>query len=203
MPNPPTVVVVAAGQGSRFRGVGHKLTQRLHGDSILAITLGHAMATQLPVVIVTTAALAKTVQHESAKSKFVILPDALEFGMGTSIAAGVRASADASGWLILPADMPMIQTSTLLAVAAQLSRHPIVFAQFHGQRGHPVGFSAALQAELLGLTGDEGARSILLRHPAHGVEIDDPGVLIDIDTEADLARVSGLMLDRPAYSRTG
>jgi molybdenum cofactor cytidylyltransferase len=183
--------------------VGHKLTQRLHGDSILAITLGHAMATQLPVVIVTTAALAKTVQHESAKSKFVILPDALEFGMGTSIAAGVRASADASGWLILPADMPMIQTSTLLAVAAQLSRHPIVFAQFHGQRGHPVGFSAALQAELLGLTGDEGARSILLRHPAHGVEIDDPGVLIDIDTEADLARVSGLMLDRPAYSRTG
>lgn len=192
--NPPTIVVVAAGQGSRFHGAGHKLTQRLHGDSILSITLGHAMATRLPVFIVTTATLARTVRDASAKSRFVVLPDAgspdvPEAGMGTSIAAGVRASADASGWLILPADMPLIQTATLLAIAAQLPRHPVVFARYRGQRGHPVGFSAALRAELLGLTGDEGARSILLRHPAHGVEIDDPGVLIDIDTEADLARV--------------
>ncbi|MDR0776024.1 MAG: nucleotidyltransferase family protein [Azonexus sp.] len=206
--NSPTVVVVAAGQGSRFRGLGHKLTQRLHGDSILAITLGHATATQFPVVIVTTATLAQMVRDASAKSRLVILPDAaspdvLEPGMGTSIAAGVRASAEASGWLILPADMPMIQTATLLAIAAQLPRHPVVFARYRGQRGHPVGFSAALRAELLGLTGDEGARSILLRHAAHGVEIDDPGVLIDIDSAADLARVRGLMLDRPAYSRIG
>lgn len=196
MLNPPTVVLVAAGQGSRFRG-GQKLNQRLHGDSILAITLGHALATRLPVVVVTTASLAATVRHEPGKSQFVILPDAgspaaPELGMGYSIAVGVQASADAFGWLILPADMPLIQTSTLLAVAAQLSRHPLVFAQFRGQRGHPVGFAAALRAELLSLSGDAGARSILARHPARGVEIDDPGVLIDIDNEADLARVSRL-----------
>jgi molybdenum cofactor cytidylyltransferase len=171
------------------------------------MTLAHAAATQLPVVVVTTAALAQTVRDAPTKSKLVILPNvgvsqSTKTGMGYSIVAGVRASADASGWLILPADMPLIRTATLLDVAAQLPQCPAVFAQFRGQRGHPVGFSAALQAELLGLAGDEGARSILARHAAHGVAVEDLGVLIDIDTEADLARVRKLV-SRIACEETG
>ena len=193
-PQRPTVVVVAAGQGSRFRGAGHKLAQPLHGGSVLAMTLAHATATRLPVVLVTTATLAQTLPCEPMLSKLVILPDVgaaaePKLGMGYSIAAGVRASADAPGWLILPGDMPMIQTATLLAVAAQLPRHLAAFAQFHGQRGHPVGFSAICRAELLDLTGDAGAKSVLARHAAQGVEVTDLGILIDIDTQADLARV--------------
>jgi molybdenum cofactor cytidylyltransferase len=39
------------------------------------------------------------------------------------------------------------------------------------------------------LTGDEGARRLVARYPAQGVEVDDPGVLLDVDTEDDLARV--------------
>jgi molybdenum cofactor cytidylyltransferase len=193
----PAIVIVAAGQGSRFEGIGHKLLQPLHAGSVLATTLQHAAATRLPVVVVTTAALAEIAQRDLVDSQLAIVPDmglpgAVELGMGYSIAAGVRASAGASGWLIVPADMPLIQTATLLAVAAQLPRHAVAFAQYRGQRGHPVGFSAALEADLLELTGDQGARSILARHPALGVAVDDPGVLIDIDTAADLARVHRL-----------
>jgi molybdenum cofactor cytidylyltransferase len=36
------------------------------------------------------------------------------------------------------------------------------------------------------LTGDEGARRLVARYPAHGVELPDPGVLVDVDTAADL-----------------
>lgn len=39
------------------------------------------------------------------------------------------------------------------------------------------------------LRGDEGARRLVARYPAIGVEVDDPGVLIDVDTEADLESV--------------
>ena len=106
--------------------------------------------------------------------------------MGYSIATGVIARPDAAGWLILPGDMPMIQPATLLAVARELSQHTVVYAQHRGQRGHPVGFAAELYSELAVLEGDEGARRLVARYPAHGVEVDDPGVLIDIDTEADL-----------------
>ena len=50
-----------------------------------------------------------------------------------------------------------------------------------------MGFSAELFSELLSLNGDEGARRLLARYPTVAVEVDDPGVLMDIDTVADLA----------------
>jgi molybdenum cofactor cytidylyltransferase len=43
-----------------------------------------------------------------------------------------------------------------------------------------------LYSELTQLSGDDGARRVMLRYPAHGQEVDDPGVLLDIDTPADL-----------------
>jgi molybdenum cofactor cytidylyltransferase len=50
-----------------------------------------------------------------------------------------------------------------------------------------VGFAAELLSELRQLSGDEGARRLLARYPAHGIELDDPGVLVDVDTVEDLA----------------
>ena len=47
-------------------------------------------------------------------------------------------------------------------------------------------FSAELYSELAALSGDEGARRLIARYPAMGVELDDPGVLVDVDTQADL-----------------
>jgi molybdenum cofactor cytidylyltransferase len=106
--------------------------------------------------------------------------------MGDSIAAGVAARADAPGWVLLPGDMPRVKPSTLVAVANALQAHPVAFAQHRGRRGHPVGFAAELYSELIGLTGDEGARRLVARYPSHPVDVVDPGVLIDIDTSEDL-----------------
>jgi molybdenum cofactor cytidylyltransferase len=118
-------------------------------------------------------------------------PGATEVGMGHSISAGVAVRPHAAGWLILPGDMPLVQPSTLVAVARLLDDHAVVYAQHRGKRGHPVGFGPELYSELLALRGDEGARRLVARYPAFGVEIDDPGILIDIDTEEDLASARG------------
>ena len=187
----PVVVVLAAGRGSRFRGLDHKLAQALGTSTVLGTTLAHVLASQLPLVVVTTVALADIARSSIATRDIVILPDVGKpgpepLGMGYSIACGVSARPDASGWLILPGDMPMIRPATLKAVARALRHHTVVYAQHHGQRGHPVGFSAELYSELAALGGDDGARRLVARYPAHGLEIDDPGVLIDIDTEVDL-----------------
>lgn len=101
----------------------------------------------------------------------------------------MAARPDASGWLVLPGDMPLVQPGTLVAVAAALGQHPVVFAQHQGRRGHPVGFAAELFSELVKLSGDEGARRVMARYPSQGLELQDPGVLVDVDTEADLAAV--------------
>jgi molybdenum cofactor cytidylyltransferase len=94
--------------------------------------------------------------------------------------------------------MPMVKPATLLAVAAALEHHPVAYAQYHGRRGHPVGFAAELYSELMMLSGDEGARRIVARYPAIGVDVDDPGVLLDLDTEADLAALRALNDTAPA-----
>jgi len=194
MKSRPAVIVLAAGTGSRFGAPGHKLTQRLGASTVLGSTLRHAIASHLPVVVVTTEALADVACRNVASRDVVVLPVvgapvSQPLGMGFSIATGVAARPDATGWLVLPGDMPMVQTSTLLAVASALEHHPVAYAQHRGRRGHPVGFGAELYSELVMLSGDEGARRLVARYPAHGVDVDDPGVLIDVDTEADLEKL--------------
>ncbi len=193
----PVVVVLAAGRGARFEGPGHKLEQSLGlgAETLIASTLRHAIETQLRVVVVSTESLAPLVQNHVAACDTVIVPDtsgnapAKAYGMGYSIAAGVSASGDANGWLIVPGDMPLLRPESILAVAAALEHYPVAYAQYLGRRGHPVGFSTELYSELVELQGDEGARRLVARYPHTAVDVDDPGVLIDIDNRADLARV--------------
>lgn len=198
MQSRPTVVVLAAGKGSRFKGSAHKLEQSLGGLSVLGRTLRNAVESHLPVVVVTTQPLAAVAAQIIAARDVVIVPQALaSLGMGHSIAAGIAARADSPGWLLLPGDMPMVRPATMLAVAAALEHHPVAYAQYQGRRGHPVGFAAELYSELMMLSGDEGARRIVARYPAIGVDVDDPGTLLDLDTEADLAVMRAMTASEP------
>jgi len=171
----PTVIVLASGRGERFLasgGLTHKLQAHLGGKPVLQHTLDAVRASGLP-------------WH---------LEDAGHPGMGDSIAAAVRATPLASGWLILPADLPLIQSKTLLAVAAALAGQLVVVPVFEGQRGHPVGFSALCRDALLNLTGNKGAAPVIRAYPAIELIASDRGCVVDIDTLEDLAAAQKLHL---------
>lgn len=186
----PAIIVLAAGRGSRFGGPLHKLAQPLEDLTVLGMTLRQATRSQLPVVVVTNSTLEPLVRAQMAQRDVVVLSDAdAERGMGYSIATGVTERSGAPGWLVLPGDMPLVQPDSLLAVASALEQYPVAYAQHNGRRGHPVGFAAELFSELIQLNGDEGARRIVARYPAFGQEVADPGVLLDVDTPEDLARL--------------
>ena len=117
--------------------------------------------------------------------------------MADSLSAAVRFSAgfaeSSDGFVIALADMPFIRPETILGVANKLlSGASIVVPTYHNQRGHPVAFSAKFRSELENLHGDEGARSILKKHPdeIHALECDDSGILADIDTLADITNLT-------------
>ena len=121
----------------------------------------------------------------------VVIHDHADDGMGTSIAAGVAASAGASGWVIALGDMPSIRVDTVMTVVDALRAGArIVLPVVGGKRGHPVGFSAHYLPRLLALTGDTGAREILAADASFIEEthVEDAGIFADIDTVADLKR---------------
>ena len=197
----PVVVVMAAGRGNRFAGASHKLVQALGASTVLGTTLAQVMESRLPCVVVTTPALEPEAARVVARRDLVVIPQQeADKGIGHTMAAGVQARAQAPGWLLLPADMPLVAAGTIAAVAQALPQHTAVVAQHHGRRGHPVGFASGLYSELMSLVGEDGLRRLLARYPAHGVEVADAGVLFDVDTEADLEAARAMV---PALGLAG
>lgn len=181
------VVILAAGRGERFLASGgtcQKVEAPLKGRRVLDWVVDAARESGLPWHIV-----------EPLPSSVITL------GMGDSIARGVEATRHASGWLMLPADLPLIDASTLRTVANSLRHAKVVVPMYRGQRGHPVGFSAECAAQLMALKGDQGAMSVVSSwasgpdgssHVAR-LEIDDPGIVFDVDTVSALGRAEELL----------
>ena len=106
-------------------------------------------------------------------------------GQSRSIAAGVLASKRADALVIGLGDMPYVQEATLRAMCSTISEHPgcIVRPRHGGRSGNPVAFPASLFEALTKIRADKGAREIVAT--SEGVvhiDVDDPGILMDIDT---------------------
>ena len=179
MPHLPVVLILAAGRGERFKASGgtvHKLQALLAGKRVVDHVLDAVRASGLP--------------HH------VVEPDATRPGMGDSIAAGVLATLNAPGWLVLPADLPLIRSETLRIIALAPSA-AVTVPLYLGQRGHPVRFAAACVQELLNLKGNLGAAQVIHRYAAIDsvayVEVDDIGTVTDIDTLNDLNQAENLL----------
>lgn len=185
-----TGILLAAGSASRF-GSQKLLVRLADGRRVVELSATKLLAACAGNVVAVTRRDPELIAVLEASGCRVVINEHADHGMGTSIAAGVSATADASGWLIALGDMPSIRVDTMAAVANALRGGArIAVPAMAGRRGHPVGFSAAYRARLQLLTGDSGAREIL-RADATLVEeicVDDLGILADIDTPADLER---------------
>lgn len=195
----PVALLLAAGRGRRFDATGR--TSKLlaaapcgpHAGQPLAVAAALALRAAMPRVLAVVRPVENPLQQRlhaalrAAGCELVINDDA-DDGSGRSIAVGVTATANAPGWLIALADMPAIAPATIAAVRDAIAGGALTAAPVHGgQRGHPVGFGAALRSALAALRGDAGARSVLAAHPPQRIAVDDPGCLLDLDCAADFA----------------
>ena len=91
--------------------------------------------------------------------------------------------------MIVLADQPLVASRTLdlLIDEYRRSKPSVVIPTFHGFRGNPVIVDRSLFAEMMGIRGDIGCRSIFGNHPVHLLPVDDRGVVTDIDTPEDLS----------------
>jgi molybdenum cofactor cytidylyltransferase len=187
-----TGVLLAAGLGSRFDPLGlqNKLLALLPGGMPVARAAARQLLLTVPHVIAVVRPGAETLAHvlNDAGCDVVFALDA-ERGMGASLAVGVRASSEAEGWIVALADMPWIASATIDALARAVDNGAsIVVPTYRGQRGHPAGFNAEHGETLAALDGDAGARGLLASLRITTIEVDDAGILSDVDTPDDLRR---------------
>lgn len=190
-------ILLAAGASRRF-GPDNKLLATLGDGEPLAIAAARPLLQAIGnVIAVVRPGTPQLAEQLAALGCRVIEHADADAGMGSSLAAGIAAAADCDGWLVALADMPRIQPQTIALVADAL-RNGAAIARplYQGQPGHPVGFAAPFRDALMALNDDSGARHIVAaqRHLLQLIPGDDPAVLLDIDTPADLAalQVGGL-----------
>ena len=191
MASDPKIIVailLAAGAGTRFGG--EKLLHPLEDGVAIAAHAARNLLAATPDVIAVVRwgdfPLYDMLEQEGCQ---VTMFQGAARGMGASMAHGVAQARGADGWVVALADMPRIRSDTVKSVITALQQGALIAAPVHkGERGHPVGFGAALRDELLALDGDQGARAVVERHrdSVQLIECDDPGVLFDVDRKSDL-----------------
>jgi molybdenum cofactor cytidylyltransferase len=187
-----TALLLAAGRGTRFdpSGLQNKLLAPLVDGTPIACAAARALLTVLPHVTAVVRPGAEALAHALNDAGCdVVFSIEAERGMGASLAAGIRATQEAEGWIVALADMPWIAPTTIERIARRIDGGASIVAPiYRGRRGHPVGFGAIHRDRLCSLDGDIGARGLLDVADVTTIEVDDAGVLADIDTHADLNR---------------
>lgn len=186
-------VVPAAG---RSRRMGRpKLLLPLGGKTVLARLLETLRPRVEAVLAVVRADDARLADEARARGAVVVQPAVDPPDMRQSVEHGLRAiaerfrPADADGWLLIPADHPVLDATVIDAVAARWRTDPqeIVVPTHAGRRGHPTLFSWRLAGEVFRLPPDAGLNHLVRSRPNDVAEVgvESPGALLDLDTPAD------------------
>ncbi|MCI8211611.1 molybdopterin-guanine dinucleotide biosynthesis protein MobA [Pseudomonas sp. S25] len=188
MTNTVCAIVLAAGEGRRFQAIAGQGQSKLLASCVgrdgierpvLEQTLVNLQGVVDKVLVITRPDCPQIIalaHHYGCE--LVMLSSA---GMGDSIAAAVAAEPDHRAWLIVLGDMPFILPQTLHQVVASLEDGRISVPALKTEFGHPVGFGRQYGPALKGLSGDQGARRLFKEGCVQQIEVDDPGVLWDVD----------------------
>lgn len=201
----PHILILAAGSSSRMRG-GDKLLEPVDGLPQLTRITKAAMATGLPVAVALPPDRpGRRAALQGLTVRQIIVPDP-DQGMAASLTAGLAAMPPEAGVMLLLADLPEITADDLITLRDAWAQEPEAIlrgAAVGGTAvpipGHPVCFPPDLRDDLMTLRGDEGARSVLIRHRARLRLIPLPGhhATTDLDTPEDWAAWRATRADRP------
>lgn len=187
-------VILAAGEGRRLGGVAKALLPHPAGSYLAAIAATARSVGLVDAVVVVGAPFGDEVAaHARQLGLRVRVNPAPARGMASSVALGFAAIAGgpaAAAWL-WPVDHPAVTAGTLRRLIAALDGTAGAGAEVarpchRGCGGHPPLIARAVWPALAACAGRvDGARGVLRAARAVAVEVDDPGVIHDVDTPAD------------------
>ena len=182
------ILVMAAGGSRRFGGL--KQLVELQGKSLLRRTVETAIKVVDKRVIVILGVKAKKLERELRDYDVRIVENLnWENGIASSIRTGIGVlPQDCGGALIMFCDQPFVTATQLQELIDTWNRDQtkIVCSSYGGSLGVPVIFPRRYFAEMIKLSGDSGAKSLLQKHMTQTIPVDLPEAVFDIDTQSDL-----------------
>lgn len=187
-------LLLAAGKSSRMGA--NKMLAEVDGRPMVARTAQRLLASRARPIVAVIGNQADEVEAALGKLPVerVRNPDFAD-GLSTSLKRGLAAlPADIDGVVVCLGDMPLIagrDIERLIAAFNPLEGRAIVVPTRRGQRGNPILWSRQFFAEMLALTGDQGARKLIEEHAdlVAETEMDSDAIFIDIDTPQALAEL--------------
>jgi len=187
-------VVLAAGEGSRFGGEGHKLLAPFRGRPLVTWAVEAAVGAGLAATVVVEGAVALgEVLAAAGLGAAVRLVRNEEWagGQAGSLQCGLAAARrfGAGAAVVGLGDQPLIGAEAWRRVASAPPDAPIAVATYAGARRNPVRLAREIW-DLLPTEGDEGARTLIRGRADLVMEVPCPGEAADVDTVEDLKRWS-------------
>jgi CTP:molybdopterin cytidylyltransferase MocA len=190
-------IVLAAGAGTRFGGA--KQLAELHGRPLLEHALRTMAAAPLDRVVVVLGSDAeevmRTVDLHGAEP---VVCDRWEEGQSASLACGLAELEGCEAVVVTLGDQPGLAPEAIARVLAARGDTDAVRATYAGEPGHPVLLERRLFERLRDVSGDHGARHLLLSVPTASVPCDDLGGGHDVDTPDQLAALRAGAVPPPA-----
>lgn len=184
-------VIQAAGAGSRFHSDQYKLLTQVEGVPMILRTLEPVLKAGFDDVVVVIGAHANEMKKLLVNYPVHIVDNQLwERGQSTSLSAGVRFIKKTSDRVcLLLGDQPFLQAETLDALIRESDLHPdqIIVPYYNEKRGNPIIVPSKFYDLLLELTqGDMGGKKLLQTVGYHILNVNDAGIIRDIDTVEEL-----------------
>ncbi|WP_253734439.1 NTP transferase domain-containing protein [Methylomonas sp. ZR1] len=187
-------VIVAAGASSRMGSPKQLLIWQERPLLAHALVNAQAVLAERTLVVLGANAEAIKAAVDLSGSKVVLNPSWAD-GMAGSIRAGIQAVPDsASAVLLMLCDQPLISAAHLQSLLSAWQNAPerIVVSQYAESFGVPAVFPAAYFPQLASLTGDRGAKPLLLRFEDTLVKVPLREAELDVDTSSDYQRLHAL-----------
>ena len=186
-------VILAAGF-SRRMGSPKPLLE-LRGKSFLRTIIDRHKLFSLPIcVVLGRHNLHITEQVDLSDTTVLINPDPTR-GALSSLRIALCHLGEPEGLLIHPVDHPLVLASTVGSLLQFHQRLPacILLPSIHGRKGHPVLFPQRFFFDLRKAPLEAGARWAVHQNPGSTflVPVEDPGILVNINTPAQVRRFVG------------
>ena len=185
-------ILLAAGESRRM---GYPKPLLIIDGKTFIEKIAATMLDVVPRLVVVLGAHAERIRRAIPHDERIVIVENPNYSRGqlSSLKIGLDAvQPDAAGAVVHLADHPIVRVESFRAVvdSFERTRKPIVIARSNGQRGHPVIFARSIFAELQNAPESEGARHVVNADASRieYVDLNDPGINLDLDTPADLMR---------------